>query len=792
MITTYSSRDYRITYQGIALIENALERPDLVQVSVVSGCTILVAPQKEYGIDYEPNGEYRYWYMEGMNTQLARAEAHFIYARLNRDDKNALLLFSVNDYDTDGKINGEGTASEDYYYIKIGSITKTDSVTNPTLDREITIDFGYLTTPAGSDADDDGWRKLFEVTADDLIRPLKKFTSYIVQGTLSIIGKIVLNEKEITDVAREGDQGGFIESDEYIPTTKFLKGKYLNELRNHLLSKDMEDQTEFLLKLLGGTITPRVQSPSFAPGPLGTGYTVQMNENGQSYIEVDKLLVRMQAIFQRLSIAETDIAGYTLALNAGPRITCTGVEIYEPSELFFVDGSEAYFSDGNRVYVDGYIRCYFLNDDGEKTVENSFKIGDLVRSQTFNIKPGVHENVSNHYYWRKVVGVGDNYIDLGIQDCDPGSDLPKEGDAIVQFGNETDPDRQNLIVFSAYGEGAPYITFYKGINSYSLNGKEQFVVGYDSVTQECYLKNFGRAFLGLRDESSYLRVEPLMNKMFFKGDVEITGGFNDEIAKYIGYSGGWSELISEAIKGRTFIKGGYINAELLDVKTVITSNLIANAIKANELNVNDKFIVSEDGKLTAEGADIKGVITAYSGEFNNGTFNDCSAVNLIATNITAQGTFKTSNGNEQIIIDSDSNAILFKSGNVNVAQMFFFDYAGYKTARIELKTNGGSYLNTSPGEISLRDFRPESPIGTSSEIQLKCGYSGLMISNITTDEHFAVSESGMRFDSGGTRYEGQTGSMEVVSNIVFDFNGNVSYINKKKIYFKGGIIYGTE
>lgn len=786
MITTYSSRGYRITYQGIALIENALERPDLVQVSVVSGCTILVAPQKEYGIDYEPNGEYRYWYMEGMNTRLVRAEAHYIYVRLNRNDKNALLLFSVNDYDTDGKINGEGTASEDYYYIKIGDITKTDSVENPTLDREITIDFGYLSTPAGSD-NDDGWRKLFEVTADDLIRPLKKFTSYIVQGTLSIIGKIVLNDKEITDVAREGDQGGYIESDEYIPTTKFLKGKYLKELRNHLLSKDMEDQTKFLLKLLGGTITPRVQSPSFAPGPLGTGYTVQMNENGQSYIEVDKLLVRMQAIFQKLSIAETDIAGSTLVLNAGPRITCTKVEVYDSSEVYFVDDTEAYFSDGNRVYADGYIRCYYLNDDGEKTVENSFKVGDFVRSQTFNIKAGVYENVSNHYYWRKVIGVGDDYIDLAVQDCDAGSDLPKEGDAIVQFGNETDPDRQNLIVFSAYGEGAPYITFYKGIDGYSLNGKDQFSVGYDSVTQECYLRNYGRAYIGLRDESSYLRVEPSMNKILFKGDVEITGGFNDEIAKYIGYTGGWSEMVGEAIKGKAFIKGGYINAELLDVKTVITSDLIADAIKANELNVNDKFKVSPYGELTAKGATIEGIIIADSGEFNNGTFNNCTAKNFVA-----QGTFRTSNNDEQIIIDSSSNAILFKSGKTNVAQMFFFDYAGYKTARIELKTNGGSQLNMYPGEIWLKDFRPEFPTGTTSEIQLRCNYDGLNISNIKTDESFAVSESGIRFDSGETRYEGQTGSMDVVADVVLDFNGNVERVVKKKIYFKGGIIYGAK
>ena len=273
MIPDYHDKTYRITMNGITLVENALERPDLVQVSVASDCIILVAPREDYGITLEPNGEYRSWYMEGMNTRLTRAEAHYIYARLNRDSKNALLLFSVNDYDTDGKINGEGTASEDYYYIKIGSITKTDLLENPTLDREISLDFGYLTTPAGEDKDT--WRELFEVTADDLIRPLKKFTSYIVQGTLSIIGKIVLNEKEITDVIRQGDKDKFVESDDVIPTTKLLKGKYLDILKEIFHRKDIADKNPFLQTFNGGIV---VGKDGFAEGLLGFG--AKIGENG--------------------------------------------------------------------------------------------------------------------------------------------------------------------------------------------------------------------------------------------------------------------------------------------------------------------------------------------------------------------------------------------------------------------------------------------------------------------------------------------------------------------------------
>ena len=159
MITDYNSNAYRISYQGVAMIENALDNPNLIQVSVVSGCTIMVAPQKEYGIGYLPNGEYRSWNLTGYNTRLNRTEAHKIYARLGRETDDAMVLFSVNDYATDGSIGGQNP-SEDYYYIRIGSITATDKLEGATLDREITLDYGKLSTPEGQDQDSAGWKEL--------------------------------------------------------------------------------------------------------------------------------------------------------------------------------------------------------------------------------------------------------------------------------------------------------------------------------------------------------------------------------------------------------------------------------------------------------------------------------------------------------------------------------------------------------------------------------------------------------------------------------------------------------
>lgn len=298
MITDYQSNAYRISYQGVSMTENALENPNLIQVGVVPGCTIMVAPQKSYGIDYLPNGEYRSWTLTGYNTRLNRTEAHYIYARLERGSDDAMVLFSVNDYATDGSIGGENP-SEDFYYIRIGSITATGSLEAATLDREITLDYGKLFTPEGNDQDAAGWKELFEVTADDLIRPLKRFTSYIVQGTLSIIGKLVINDKQISDVARQGDDGNFVESDENLPTTKLLMGKYLDELRKRLLSKDREDQTEFLLKF-GEFIDSMIAGKGAGIFPDGRGQF--------SRLEVRDALVVMRLIINEIQAMAGDFS----------------------------------------------------------------------------------------------------------------------------------------------------------------------------------------------------------------------------------------------------------------------------------------------------------------------------------------------------------------------------------------------------------------------------------------------------------------------------------------------------
>lgn len=277
-----------------------------------------------------------------------------------------------------------------------------------------------------------------------------------------------------------------------------------------LLRKDKEDQTNYLIKLLGGIISPFLESIDFVTGMMGAGMSFSSEKGGESVGWIDKLYVRKKAIFQLLSIMETELAGASFMFNAsGARATITKVEFIEKKGIRFKDGKGVKFSDGKRGYSSpgtygSVYRCYFLADDGEKAIENRFKPGNLVRSQSFNIKEGAYDGVSNHYWWRLVENVGDNWIDVSVNHCDEGSDIPKVGDVMVQLGDIADPDYQAAVVLSAYGDGAPSLTFYQGINSYSLSGRDIVSIGYDRVKKEGYFNVYGRAYLGNREQTNYL------------------------------------------------------------------------------------------------------------------------------------------------------------------------------------------------------------------------------------------------------------------------------------------------
>lgn len=211
-----------------------------------------------------------------------------------------------------------------------------------------------------------------------------------------------------------------------------------------------------------------IVSAAFRSGALGSGFKLgDYNGSGDSYLEVDRLLVRKAAEFVRLVIRELQSVGGEIVLSpAAMKIS---------NVVYFEKFTVLPEYDGSPLRYDVY-RCYFSQKKGDEEIENQFVMGDLVRCQTFNVKEGVNENVKNRYYWRKVYKVGKDFIDVLADFCDTGSDIPQAGDELVQMGNVSDTARQSVVVLSAYGADAPSLKMYYGVDSYSLENRDVFVL----------------------------------------------------------------------------------------------------------------------------------------------------------------------------------------------------------------------------------------------------------------------------------------------------------------------------
>lgn len=373
-----------------------------------------------------------------------------------------------------------------------------------------------------------------------------------------------------------------------------------------LMRKDIEDYAPKMK-------TSSLESKTFVGGALGSGFQLKQNADGQTYLEVDRMYVRLKAYFDNLEIREISHIGGQLLLTAAS-MKCSHVEVIEPQPVFYIDGTRKVYSDGRLAYTAARYRCYFNADDGDAAVVNQFVIGDFAMCRQFNIKAGVHENVSNRYYWYEVVGVGDNYIDFSQGLCDEGSDIPQAGDTIVQLGNRNDPYRQNAILLSSVGDNAPFKALYQGINDYSLDGKAIIEEGFDAHSHQAYRKTYGKEYIGSPDRSSYIDFDPVKNDLVvrakldvlpdsegmtvFRDAMDFAQHTNNIMSQYIGYVD-WNEMANATLKGKSIIKDGLINTELIFAQTInaqqaIIRNLVLENARVSGNIYTPMVVITED------------------------------------------------------------------------------------------------------------------------------------------------------------------------------------------------------
>ena len=309
---------------------------------------------------------------------------------------------------------------------------------------------------------------------------------------------------------------------------------------NKKLSRVKDDTAQGMITFLRG-----LKVGSFVTG--STGGIFYADTDGKSHAELDYLTVRMKAMFYALEIIKTGVIGGRQMITPGGAIEC--IKIEDRNDILDEEGNKT----GENVW--DYWRCYFYQDDGTEALDNRFRAGDMALAQDFNIKEGVYENVSNHYFWRLVVNVGTNYIDISKTDADAASDAPRVGDTICQLGNKTfvdangvthveDKTRQNAIIFSAVDTFSPSMTLYAGINSYSYLNKEYVSYGVDKTTNLAYMNVYGNSYIGARDKSSYMKFDTvtgveIKGKLVTKSGKDVEETFNSFQDQIDGVKGTW-------------------------------------------------------------------------------------------------------------------------------------------------------------------------------------------------------------------------------------------------------------
>ena len=282
----------------------------------------------------------------------------------------------------------------------------------------------------------------------------------------------------------------------------------IDALKDSYLSKTAPDETQFLIKLLGGlivdngldvtkgistdtltatTVTTQIlnildkliaKSATFSDNVTVSKKTTTLNLLVQELAEIHDLSVShvttlMGTIVKDYISSESFVSGFG---GEGMKIykavtgdwnmeidNLTVRKIFSVFELVvqkitYQGGMIIRSAAGGKLtkVIDGgsYWRC-------EHDSTDDFVQDDQIICQAFT-------GTETKRYWRLVTSAGTGYFNLSKVDCEEGSGIPETGDNVAVLGNRTNTARQKAQIDCAVGDSAPYRDDYDGINSYSL------------------------------------------------------------------------------------------------------------------------------------------------------------------------------------------------------------------------------------------------------------------------------------------------------------------------------------
>lgn len=154
---------------------------------------------------------------------------------------------------------------------------------------------------------------------------------------------------------------------------------------------------------LSDVIVDRIHDKNSTPSDrtiIGAqGFDLYMGDDGKSHLFVDYLTARTRMFAASVEIRKVSYSGgTTIFSNAGSQIA-----------------KVSYIWDAAKEKVIAY-KCYAFADDGTTKTMNWWHVGMMALCQTFNVKAGELEKLENRYYWRLVVGVGQEKIEGKLYD----------------------------------------------------------------------------------------------------------------------------------------------------------------------------------------------------------------------------------------------------------------------------------------------------------------------------------------------------------------------------------------
>lgn len=427
-MTQATTRDYWISPSALHIELNALGNTDYIQASCMSGAQILVYVKDI--IDFDAGHNYRRWPLQAAPTVFNTHTEKYVYAAIPRDmtfTASAWIVFPSEQIDIYGKNEKEEQiGNEKYYYIFLQGII-TSSGDNGTVQRDWKkggrIVFGYLSSDEAISAIpyESEWYNYSSV--DGIVTFLKDITMkagtkfrQLFAKTLTIMsgGKIAFEgQGEVNGVAIDSTS---FDSVDKIVTPNYLDNKALSKVHEDVAKKVitfMEGLTVGLdgkkgidakgNAVLGDVIVDRVHDPHSTESDrtiIGAqGFDLYMGDDGKSHLFVDYLTARTRMFASSVEIRKVSYSGgTTIFSNAGSQIA-----------------KVSYIYDEAKEKVIAY-KCYAVSDDGTTKTMNWWHVGMMALCQTFNVKDGENEKLANRYYWRMVVGVGQEKLDGKLYD----------------------------------------------------------------------------------------------------------------------------------------------------------------------------------------------------------------------------------------------------------------------------------------------------------------------------------------------------------------------------------------